>query len=78
MLLQKDVKSSLTLILVHKDAIFDINESLARAAKLSLRLPLPDKKWSSPVMQANTQRGTYFSSKITQKPTTARRRRMHL
>ena len=41
-LLQKDVKFVLTQ--VHKDAIFDINENLARAAKLSLRLPLPDKQ----------------------------------
>ena len=29
---------------VHKDAVFDINENLAQAAKLSLRLPLPDKQ----------------------------------
>ena len=41
-LLQKDVKFALTQ--VHKDAIFDINQYLARAAKLSLRLPLPDKQ----------------------------------
>ena len=41
-LLQKDVKFTLTQ--VHKDAIFDINQNLARAAKLSLRLPLPDKQ----------------------------------
>ena len=41
-LLQKDVKFALTQ--VHKDAIFDINQNLARAAKLSLRLPLPDKQ----------------------------------
>ena len=41
-LLQKDVKFEMTQ--VHKDAIFDINENLARAAKLSLRLPLPDKQ----------------------------------
>ena len=27
----------------HKDAIFDNNENLARAAKLTLRLPLPDQ-----------------------------------
>ena len=27
----------------HKDTIFEINENLAKAAKLSLRLPLPDK-----------------------------------
>ena len=40
--LQKDVKFALTQ--VHKDAIFDINQNLARAAKLSLRLPLPDKQ----------------------------------
>ena len=39
-LLQKDVKFAM--MQVHKDAIFDINENLARAAKLSLRLPLPD------------------------------------
>ena len=39
-LLQKDVKFQLTQ--VHKDAIFDINENLANAAKMSLRLPLPD------------------------------------
>ena len=41
-LLQKDVKFAM--MQVHKDAIFDINENLARAAKLSLRLPLPDKQ----------------------------------
>ena len=41
-LLQKDIK--FTLAQVHKDAIFDINQNLARAAKLSLRLPLPDKQ----------------------------------
>ena len=41
-LLQKDVKYELTQI--HKDAIFDINENLANAAKMSLRLPLPDKQ----------------------------------
>ena len=41
-LLQKDVKFALTQ--VHQDAIFDINENLARAAKLSLRVPLPDKQ----------------------------------
>ena len=41
-LLQKDVKYELTHI--HKDAIFDINENLANAAKMSLRLPLPDKQ----------------------------------
>ena len=29
---------------IHKDAIFDINENLANAAKMSLRLPLPDKQ----------------------------------
>ena len=39
-LLQKDVKFQLTQ--AHKDAIFDINENLANAAKMSLRLPLPD------------------------------------
>ena len=41
-LLQKDVKFELTQ--VHKDAMFDINENLANAAKMSLRLPLPDKQ----------------------------------
>ena len=41
-LLQKDVKFAM--MQVHKDAIFDITENLARAAKLSLRLPLPDKQ----------------------------------
>ena len=41
-LLQKDVTFSLTQ--VHKDCIFDINENLAKAAKLSLRLPLSDKQ----------------------------------
>ena len=41
-LLQKDVKYERTQI--HKDAIFDINENLANAAKMSLRLPLPDKQ----------------------------------
>ena len=28
----------------HKDVIFDINESLLKATKLSLKLPLPDKQ----------------------------------
>ena len=41
-LLQKDVKVQLTQL--HKDTIFEINEHLARAAKLLLRLPLPDKQ----------------------------------
>ena len=41
-LLQKDVKYELTQI--PKDAIFDINENSANAAKMSLRLPLPDKQ----------------------------------
>ena len=41
-LLRKDVKYELTQI--HKDAIFDINENLANAAKMSLRLSLPDKQ----------------------------------
>ena len=41
-LLQQNVKYELTQ--VHKDAIFDINENLANAAKMSLRLPLPDKQ----------------------------------
>ena len=41
-LLQKDVRYELTQ--VHKDAIFDINENLANTAKMSLRLPLPDKQ----------------------------------
>ena len=41
-LLQKDVQYELTQI--HKDAIFDINENLANAAKMSLRLPLPEKQ----------------------------------
>ena len=41
-ILQKDVKFELTQ--VHKDAMFDINENLANAAKMSLRLPLPDKQ----------------------------------
>ena len=41
-LLQKDVKYQLTQ--QHKDIIFEINETLAKAAKLSLRLPLPDKQ----------------------------------
>ena len=41
-LLRKDVKYELTQI--HKDAIFDINENLANAAKMSRRLPLPDKQ----------------------------------
>ena len=40
--LQKDAKFELTQ--VHKDAMFDINENLAKAAKMSLRLPLPDKQ----------------------------------
>ena len=41
-LLQKDVEFELTQ--VHKDDMFDINENLANAAKMSLRLPLPDKQ----------------------------------
>ena len=41
-LLQKDVKFELTQ--VHKDAMFDNNENLANAAKMSLRLPLPGKQ----------------------------------
>ena len=41
-LLQKDFKYELTQI--HKDAIFDINENLANAAKMSLQLPLPDEQ----------------------------------
>ena len=40
-LLQKDVKYEL--IQNHKDAIFDINENLDKAAKMSLRLPHPNK-----------------------------------
>ena len=28
----------------HKDAIFDINESLLKATKLTLKLPFPDKQ----------------------------------
>ena len=41
-LLQRNVKYELTRI--HEDAIFDNNENLANAAKMSLRLPLPDKQ----------------------------------
>ena len=41
-LLQKDVKYELTQI--HRGAIFDINENLANAPKMSLRLPLPHKQ----------------------------------
>ena len=41
-LLQKDVKFQLTQ--QHKDLIFKINENLAKAAKLSLPLPLPEKQ----------------------------------
>ena len=40
-LLQKDTKFELKQS--HKDSIFEINENLAKAAKLSLRLPLLDK-----------------------------------
>ena len=40
-LLQKDVKYELTQF--HKDAVFDINENFANAAKMSLRPPFPDK-----------------------------------
>ena len=36
----KDTKFQLTQ--VHKDTTFDINENLDKAAKFSLRLPLPD------------------------------------
>ena len=42
--LQKVV--TFTLTQVHKDCMFDITESLAKAAKISLRLPLPDKRSS--------------------------------
>ena len=41
-LLQNVVMVALTQ--VHKDASFDINENLARGAKLSPGLPLPDKQ----------------------------------
>ena len=41
-LLQKDVNFILTQ--EHKDAIYDINKNLVRAAKLSLMLPLPEKQ----------------------------------
>ena len=41
-LLQKDVKLQLTH--QHKDTTFENNENLAKAAKLSLRLPFPDKQ----------------------------------
>ena len=41
-LLQKDTKFKLTQ--VHKHAIFDISENLAKVAKLSLRLLLPDQQ----------------------------------
>ena len=41
-LLQKAVKFALKQ--VHKDAMFDINDNLTRAAKQSLRLPVPDKQ----------------------------------
>ena len=46
-LLQKDVKFQLTQ--VHKDSIFDINENLAKAAKLSLRLAITRKTTSDHV-----------------------------
>ena len=36
---QKDMKFQFTQL--HKDAIFEINENLAKSTKLSLRLPLP-------------------------------------
>ena len=41
-LLQKDAKFESTQ--VHKDVMLDIIENLANAAKMSLRLPLPDKQ----------------------------------
>ena len=41
-LLQKEVMFEFTQ--VHKDAIFDIKENLANAAKMFLRLPLPNKQ----------------------------------
>ena len=41
-ILQKDVKFQLTQ--QDKDISFDINENLVKAAKLSIRLPLPDKQ----------------------------------
>ena len=40
-LLQKDIKFLLTLL--HKNTFLDINENVAKAAKYSLRLPLPDQ-----------------------------------
>ena len=41
-LLQKDVNFEMAQ--QHKGTIFEINENFAKAAKLSLRLPLPDKQ----------------------------------
>ena len=41
-LLRKDTPFKITQI--HKDAMFEINESLAKAANLSLRLPLADQQ----------------------------------
>ena len=41
-LIKEDVPFKLSL--QHKDAIFEINESLLKATKVSLKLPLPDKQ----------------------------------
>ena len=41
-LLRENIKFQLTQI--HKDAFFDINRKLAKAVKLSLRMPLPDQE----------------------------------
>ena len=41
-LIKKDVPFKLTQ--QHKDAIFEINESLLKARKVSVKLPLPDKQ----------------------------------
>ena len=38
------MQKNFALTQVHKDATFDVNENLARTAKLSLRIPLPDKQ----------------------------------
>ena len=41
-MIKKDVPFKLSQ--QHKDAIFEINESLLKATKVSLKLPLPDKQ----------------------------------
>ena len=73
-LLQKDVKFQLTQ--AHKDAIFDINENLANSAKMSLRLPLPDKQLVIMCDASEHAAGYVLLMKITLKPAKVRRGHM--